>query len=542
MIMAGPYDPLLVGTSVAVAIFASLTALNIAGRLLVAEGSAKALWLVTGSVALGGGIWSMHFVGMLAAVMPMPPAYDLGLTIMSLLVPMLGSAAGLYVVSRFGQTWRVILAGGLLIGMSIASMHYIGMAGMHMPGMDISYDPVLFAASLVIAVGASTAGLWLSGSLRGARDRIAAAIVLGSAICGMHYVAMAAARFTMVDHGAPMLHSGIEPAGLAMAVAAGAFFLLLLGLLTAFFDRKLAALTTHEAAALQQSEKRYRSLIESASDIIMIVDAGGTITYESSSAWHILGYRSEDVVGSRMTDLVPQDRRANVEAFLNALLEAPGVAVRVDVRAHGADGTGRDFEAVGRNLLHEPAIEGIVVNWREITERKRLMAALEKLSETDSLTGALNRRGFMKAAESEFQRLRGTGQALTVVMIDIDHFKRVNDTYGHAAGDLVLATVAAECQAHVRSGDMMARFGGEEFAFLLIEGAAAQVHNVVERLRAAIAATKIATIKGEVWVTASFGLATVDPDTQDLETALRLADEALYEAKNAGRNCIKIRA
>jgi diguanylate cyclase (GGDEF)-like protein len=127
-------------------------------------------------------------------------------------------------------------------------------------------------------------------------------------------------------------------------------------------------------------------------------------------------------------------------------------------------------------------------------------------------------------------------------MIDIDHFKRVNDTFGHAAGDMVLATVAACCRDHIRAVDILSRFGGEEFLLLLTGAELQAAHDVVARLHSAIAACRVRTIKGEVSVTASFGLATINPGVVDLETAIRLADEALYEAKNAGRNCIKTRA
>ena len=179
---------------------------------------------------------------------------------------------------------------------------------------------------------------------------------------------------------------------------------------------------------------------------------------------------------------------------------------------------------------------------RDISERKRLMAELERLSETDALTNTLNRRGFLKQAEREFERMRRTGQPLTIVMVDIDHFKAVNDSYGHAAGDLVLAMVADCCRKQSRNIDILSRFGGEEFIILLTDASLEAANKIVTRLHQAIAGSSVSTIKGEVAVTASFGLATVDPNAVDLETAIRLADEALYEAKNSGRNCIKIRA
>jgi diguanylate cyclase (GGDEF)-like protein len=214
----------------------------------------------------------------------------------------------------------------------------------------------------------------------------------------------------------------------------------------------------------------------------------------------------------------------------------------VELSIRHADGTWRDMEVFGKNLRGDPAIGGLVVNMRDISERKRFMAELERLSETDPLTNTLNRRGFMKLAEREFQRSRRNKQLLTLVMVDIDHFKGVNDRYGHAAGDMVLAMVAEGCRKHLRSIDVLARFGGEEFIILLMDASLDAARTVVSRVHQGIAGSRTTTIKGDVLVTASFGIATVDAGAVDLETAIRLADEALYEAKNSGRNCIRIRA
>jgi diguanylate cyclase (GGDEF)-like protein len=127
-------------------------------------------------------------------------------------------------------------------------------------------------------------------------------------------------------------------------------------------------------------------------------------------------------------------------------------------------------------------------------------------------------------------------------MLDLDHFKAVNDRYGHAAGDLVLAMAAEECRKQIREVDLLGRIGGEEFAMIFVDASADAAENVLARLREALARKKVSTIKGDVSVTASFGLAVVDPGVVDVEVALRLADEALYEAKHAGRNCVRIRA
>ena len=179
----------------------------------------------------------------------------------------------------------------------------------------------------------------------------------------------------------------------------------------------------------------------------------------------------------------------------------------------------------------------------EIEERRRaeevreaLIERLAALSITDSLTGIHNRRGFMQLAEREVQRSLRTHSGLWCIMLDIDHFKRVNDTYGHAAGDLVLRAVAQCCRVQLREIDVLGRYGGEEFVILLADTDATRADAVANRVRQAIEDLSIPTTKGTLRVTASFGTAPVDPQQPDIEDALRNADTALYEAKSAGRN------
>ena len=413
---------------------------------------------------------------------------------------------------------------------------------MRMPGVSISYDAWLVVASVAIAIVAATVAFWLAFRTENVWEHMAAAMVMGGAIAGMHYTGMAAAQFTMDDQVTTTLGPEIEPGLLAVAVVSATSMLLLLGLVTAFFDRKLARLTAHEAMALTRSEERLRALHRNASDIVAVLNVAGIFTYEASSAGHILGLQTEDMVGRQFVDFVSPDQAPAVRAFISVLLGNSDARATSEFHLRHVDGTWRDMEVLGRNLLADPAIGGLVVNMRDISERKRFVAELERLSETDALTNTFNRRGFMKFADREFERSRRNEQPLTLVMIDIDRFKSVNDRYGHAAGDMVLAMIAQACRKQIRSIDLLARFGGEEFIILLTDATDDAARTIADRVHEGIAGSRIRTIKGEVSVTASFGIATVDAGTVDLETAIRLADEALYEAKNSGRNCIRVRA
>ena len=166
----------------------------------------------------------------------------------------------------------------------------------------------------------------------------------------------------------------------------------------------------------------------------------------------------------------------------------------------------------------------------------RLFAAVQLAAITDSLTGLFNRRHFLLLAQREFQRTQRFRRPLSAVMLDIDHFKQVNDTHGHATGDQVIAEVARRILASVRNIDIVGRYGGEEFVLLLPETALAGAGLLGERLRHNIGGTPIATVAGPLPITASFGVAALEPAVPDVEALISRADAALYAAKQAGRN------
>jgi NO-binding membrane sensor protein with MHYT domain len=212
-VLTASYEPGLVALSVVIATLASYTALDLVGRVSAAQGRSRFTWLVGGAVAMGVGIWSMHFVGMLAFRLPVPTTYDVPLVLLSVVVALAASALALFIASRRELTRSSLVGGGIVLGCAIAGMHYTGMAAVR-AGCALTYRPGLFAASLGVAVTASMAALWLAfrfrqdESRRGTRLRWGAAVVMGMAIAGMHYTGMAAARFTPIPG---MAHDGPRP-------------------------------------------------------------------------------------------------------------------------------------------------------------------------------------------------------------------------------------------------------------------------------------------------------------------------------------------
>ena len=187
----------------------------------------------------------------------------------------------------------------------------------------------------------------------------------------------------------------------------------------------------------------------------------------------------------------------------------------------------------------EDLVVGLAADAAIAIENARLFGKVEQLAITDSLTGLHNRRHFLELAEHEFQRARRYNRPLSITMLDIDHFKRVNDTYGHATGDQVLRAVAARCRETLRTIDFMGRVGGEEFALLFPENDLDGARVAAERLCQCVAEAPIQTDRGSVSVTISLGVAAIAADCPDLKTMLERVDSALYAAKNAGRNRVE---
>src|SRR5712691_3010141 len=248
MVVTGTHDPYLVALSILVASFASYTALDLSGHVGPARGFARSVWLVAAAIILGGGIWSMHFIGMLAFVMPIPMSYDIGLTTLSLIVAIVVTGGGFYVISRQDASPLRLVLSGIFMGLGIVAMHYIGMAAMR-GHTGLSYDRLFVALSLVIAVGASTAALWLAFRTTDLGQKLVAAVVMGLAISGMHYTAMRGAIFTAHGPVHEAQNASLDQTNLALAVAGITFVILAFASIASLFERKRAEEALRQARA-----------------------------------------------------------------------------------------------------------------------------------------------------------------------------------------------------------------------------------------------------------------------------------------------------
>ena len=417
--VSASYSPSLVFISLCVAILASYTALDLSGRIATARGRTVYLWIGGGALAMGFGVWSMHFIGMLALELPLALGYDLGLTLWSLLVAILSSGFALWLVSQPRLPWLQLLFGALIMGAGISAMHYSGMAALRMqPGID--YDPALFGLSLLIAVGASAAALAIAFRLRRQTPYVrlmrgGAAVIMGLAIVGMHYTGMAAANFPIGSFCGAAI-DGLSGNGLDNLVLVSSLAVLVIALLTSIFDARLDARTAALADSLTLANEELTQL-----------------------------------------------------------------------------------------ALH------------------------------DTLTGLPNRILLADRISQAMNKVAEQGGCFSLMFIDLDGFKPVNDAFGHHLGDRLLREVALRLREQLRSQDTLARIGGDEFVLLVRLLEPDDAPQVAAR-QVSLLSRAFRVDEHELLISASVGIAMYPGNGLTAEELLMNADAAMYHAKGTGKN------
>ncbi len=287
---------------------------------------------------------------------------------------------------------------------------------------------------------------------------------------------------------------------------------------------------------VRESEQRFELLLDNSSDAVFHLSTDGRILYGSPSVERLCGFSLSEISDGNILALVEPDWKEHVQQCHAEVLASSGKTVRYEFQARDKDGNSRWFETLSRAVCNpQGEAESVVSIVRDSDARKREELNLIQEARIDGLTGLLNRRGF----ESRFEEIR-SGERNSLAILDIDHFKAINDQYGHAAGDRALQTFADIVLRMVRKDDCVARIGGEEFAILfcgLTESAAQQA---CERLRTEIANAITFFGAKTIQFTVSIGLTAVRSTCLDIELAK--ADAALYEAKRGGRDCLRLAA
>jgi diguanylate cyclase (GGDEF)-like protein/PAS domain S-box-containing protein len=426
-------------------------------------------------------------------------------------------------------------------------MHYIGMAGMRVDA-SIRYDIGLVALSILVAIGASLAALWLAFSFRRETDAaqvrlmIGSAVLMGAAISGMHYTGMAATEFVATDHpiADSSFHADTSWLG-AAAVACGTFIVLGFTLLTALVDRRMAAQSAEAVALrrseerLRESEARHRAVVDTASEGIVTMDAEGTIESFNRGGESIFGYSAADAIGLSAVLLVPERFRAtHLEGIRRCVDTSRELGTRRTVELTGRRQDGSEFPLeLSVAAVREATRVFFTTIIRDVTERREAEDRLEFQAHHDPLTGLPNRGLLLNRLEQARRVAARDHGSVAVLMLDLDRFKAINDRLGHAAGNRFLVETSARLGASLRPGDSLARLGGDEFIALLPEADVEEAASVAQRLLAALAAPVV--INGHELVgEASIGITVAESRHVDGEAVLREADVAMYAAKASG--------
>ncbi|AVO47976.1 diguanylate cyclase [Melaminivora suipulveris] len=654
-VLHGTHDPALVLLSGAVAAGSSLLGLHLSFHARQQPASPhRRMALASGAVALGLGIWAMHFIGMLAFRLPARVSYDIPLTLLSLLPALIAALTAMWLLAQTRASRAQLAASGVALGVGIVAMHYSGMAAMRLQPVML-YQPWIFLASVLLAMALSVIALWLGMALpgRGLRQRNAtllAALFMALAICGMHYMGMAAVRFVgEADASALAGTSWREPLALAIAFTTTAVSAIVLALNGLLRYREMFL-------RVRESEVQLRALVDTAVDAIITIDHQGIVHGYNRSAERIFGWSAQEVCGRNINMLMPQPYRSQHDGHLARYMrtgqahiigigrEVTGLRkdgstiplhlgvgkagtrrqplfigfltdlsdlkraqdqLRISAsvfhhsyeavlildeqrrivdlnpafeRATGVDRLrgmhqpvegfypGADFSQIwhavsqdgywqgelaalagdGQTLAQRVSIAAVrdgehaarhfIVVISDITQAKRHERELERLALYDPLTGLPNRRLLLDRLRQGLGRARRHERSLVVCYLDLDGFKQVNDQYGHEAGDALLVSVGQRVQALLRSHDTLARLGGDEMALLLGDVAdPLDCLAALERIREAVA-QPVELPGGVAQVSASLGYAVYPLDGDEPDLLLRRADQAMYQAKLAGKN------
>lgn len=531
----GTYNLGLVVVSCIISVLASYSALNLAGRIHTARGKLRSFWLAGGAVSMGLGIWSMHFVGMLALKLPMQMTYSIPLVLLSMIVPIVVSFIALWTVTRKKLSLRALLLGGLLLASGVIDMHYTGMAAM---AMMITYDPKLVTLSVLIAVTASLVALALMRELRQEGRHIliklASATIMGGAIAGMHYTGMAAASFHIHEHNLSVMKDNqVNTESLAMIIALSSVLLIGFTIYGAFMNGRLNL----KDKMIRRQEKWYRALYENNADGILSIDISGLITDMNPALLELTDSKREDLIGKPITAIQrffsPSDYREVRNQHASA---EESSSIAYETRIKHPDGQWIHLSVVSIPVSLDGETTGSHIIVRDITEQKKNQATVEHLAYHDELTNLPNRRQFNSLVEERIRVSQGT-KRLAVMVMDIDRFKMINDSLGHAYGDAFLQKVSQRISEVIRPEKVtLSRMGGDEFALLYHSFASdEEVEQLAQRIVSVIQVPY--TLKdSDFYVSASIGIAVYPDHGEDRDELIKNADSAMYEVKRGGKN------
>ena len=508
------HDMVLIGVGVSICMLATLSAISLFAHAGQSRGRMRAVWIGVAALAGGVGIWAVHFVAMLAFDPGVASGYRVGPTAASLVVAVLFTSVGLAVALRSPQEPTALL-GGAVLGLGILATHYSGMAGYEVAG-SLTFDGGAIVLSSIFAIFLASAALWVV-RWRWRNHQAFSALILSAGICAHHLIVMGG----VTVHPDPLVlvsTSAISARLLALPVAMASILALAVSMLGLVADIRSKNRAKAEA-------DRMRTLADAAVEGLVICDRDAIVTINTSFA-ALTGFTPADLVGQPLSRCIP-DRIA-----LQRLMEHPnrifeseldtrsdGV-VPVELIMHGIDFAGRRHCAIAV---------------RDIRSRKLAEERIHYLAHHDVLTGLPNRGWFNTRLDEAIDEAKANGASFTVLCLDLDRFKEVNDLFGHPAGDDVLRAMGRILSNLLVGPQVVARLGGDEFAILVPDiGDAVGVGRLADSILRATSEQSALAGSGPR-IGTSIGIALYPGDGADRHNLLSAADTALHRAKSEGR-------
>ncbi len=502
---------------------ACFTTLNLVSRAQATQDASWA-WLAAAAAVFGCGVWSLHFVAMLAFMPGMPIAYDIGTTMWSALIAVTGTLLALLCWRLIRIRWLGLGLGGLLLGLAVAGMHYCGVAAMRLPaGYRLDHQQVL--ASVLVGVGFAALSLARSVTLTSLWRRLEVSGWLGSCVCGVHFSGMSALSIGL---GHPTAGQGAVLGSGSLAVAVGSVSLAILAVSLA------ATLMEQHLSQRAVLELKRMRLLSDISQEVLIIERGGVVVQINTAGSRLFGMPVERLVGRELLDLVAPADRLTV---LRCLREMRQDGRHEEIQLRTATGTPIAVELSCSTIDYEGRA-ATAIAFRDLSDRKRDEARIRHLAHHDALTDLPNRFLLQERLIHALDAAMRSKADVALLYIDLDRFKPVNDLLGHGGGDALLIQVAKRLQAELRSTDTLARVGGDEFVIVMNTDCAAAAASVAQRLIDSIG--RPFDLEGhQVEIGTSIGIALCTGECNSQDTLMHAADTALYRAKQDGRGTFR---
>jgi diguanylate cyclase (GGDEF)-like protein len=534
--LATEHDWRLVVLAGLVCLLTSVATISIFQRSLATGGRISLLWTTVTGVAAGYGIWATHFIAMLAYTPGVKVGYDLLLTLTSLGAATLITGTG-FAIGSVRRSPTAALCGGAITGLGIAVMHYTGMSALEVPGY-IVWVQDLVIASIILGAALSAAAVYVAVFRHGIMATSLAACLLASAILAHHFIGMGAAEIAP-DPTRQIAALSLSPYALSIAVASAAIAMLGIGLIAALAAGARQHLIEVSSAQIAEQAARLEAALTNMSQGLCLFDRDQRVVVANRRYSEMYGLDSEQVrPGTSAREILEARIERGTygpsagENFIDGVLDS--FAEEANDTIQLADGR---FIAVQRRRLEDG---GMISTHEDVTKRYLAEARVEHLAHHDIMTGLPNRARLREELETALADLRQDGVPFAVLVLNLDRFKEINDTLGHAAGDALLLAVSQRIRKCVKRGDMVARLSGDEFAIVQKTSNPVEESIALARRTQEVLGADFELRGCNASVGASVGIAIAPQDGDCADELLKNADLALYKAKSDGRGAFHL--